>query len=575
MHCKTLIWTFLLASTLGDILGPVYPAPLDLSSSNSTLPIAWKSVTSALDGLLNGSTNGQLAAAFSGINNVTFSIGAFSLKDPAALDALQYHYTSAEVIAGNGTKSVDANSIYMVASITKVFTAFAGLLNLDYEQWNTPLLNCIPGLSEYLGTVQDPVIRTQWQDITPWDLVNQISGVAEQPPQLDFYVSALLAGLNWTDLGLPPPTEFESQSPCLLDPNCTAGQYAASVGWYHPNLSPWSSPLYSNNGFVLLGFAIANLTGKPVSEVFQESIFRPLSLSSTSSGPPANKSDLARSAYVRDSVFLAYSDIYASSGGIYSTIRDLAAFGNGILNSTLLPAKQTRKWLKPSSHTANLNYSVGAPWEIIRYTSPLTGKVTDLYTKSGQSGDTDSHFILIPDYDAGFVYLSVASNATIRGNLVGSVLDLVTASVLPALEAQAAAEAVANFVGTYRTTTLNSSVTVTFNQSTAENVGPALSVSRWISNSTDMLELIEGVPRIILSIPDQGDGKVAFQTLRRGSTAAGPFTGTLVTNGDWFLLDATRYAGYGLVFEFDVDGEGRATALTPLATKAKLERTGN
>lgn len=519
-------------------------------------------------------------AAFSGLENVTFSLGAFSLEDPAALDALQYHHTSAEAKSGNGTHQVDADSIYNIASITKVFTAYAGLLNLNHEQWETPLQDCIPGLSEFLqnnSDSQDAVTRTQWADITLWDLVNQQGGVAEQPPQSDYYISYLLGLLpSWSDLGFPEPTELLNETPCLQgDGSCDAIQYAESVGWYHPNVLPWSTPLYANNGFILLGMAITNLTGRPIADVLQDSVFKKLALTSTSAGAPTSAADIARSAFVRDSVFFAVTPVFIPSGGIYSSLRDLAAFGTGILNSTLLTPKQTRKWLKPSSHTANFNYSVGAPWEIVRYTSPETGKVTDLYTKAGHSGDTDSHFVIIPDYNAGFTYLSVASNATLRASLTGPILDVVVAAVLPALEQQAAAEAIANFAGSYTSEdpNLSSSVTITFNETTVKNVGAALSVSQWISSGTDMLaSVIDGRPRLVLSIPDQGDGRVAFYALPSSSVPSGLFTGTQATNGDWILLDAQRYGGFGMVFVFDVDGEGRATAITPLPTRATLQR---
>jgi CubicO group peptidase (beta-lactamase class C family) len=46
-----------------------------------------------------------------------------------------------------------------------------------------------------------------------------------------------------------------------------------------------------------------------------------------------------------------------ASGGIFSTTRGLAKFGIGALNSTLLSPDQTRKWMKPVSHTARLQYS--------------------------------------------------------------------------------------------------------------------------------------------------------------------------------------------------------------------------
>lgn len=565
--------------TLADVLGPVYPPPKDLSSDNSAVTSAWNDITSMLGSALNGSLSAEDAIPFAGIENVTFSIGAFSLEDPQAIQGLQYHYTSTEVVNGNGTDRVDGDSIYVIASITKVFTAFSGLTQLTDEEWNRPLTQCIPGLAEYLQSVGpgDPILNTEWDKITPWALANQIAGVSEQPAQLDVYIQSLASGTSPSDLGLPPVPKFENSTACVT--SCTPDTYASSVEWYHPTRRPWSTSLYSNNGFALLGIAIANITGKPIAQVFNESLIDPLGLASTFAGAPTLQSDLDRSVITQDIYFIIDANIFVASGGVYSTINDLATFGTAILNSTLLTPEETRRWLKPTSHTANVNYSVGAPWEIIRYTSPTTGKVSDLYTKSGQSGDSNTHFVLIPDYNAGFVYLS-ASLDPAATSVIGPILDLITSNLMPALETQAATEATASFAGTYtasQDSRLNSSVIITYNESTVTGVGASLSISSWISNGTDMLDaLYDGDrPRLLMSIDDSENGKVAFYASNTGSISTGLFTGALATNGDFFILDAQRYGGVALgLFVFEVDGTGRAVNVSPEVTALTLQREG-
>lgn len=576
--CATTLQLLASSGALADVLGPVYPPPTDLSSNSSLVYAAWSEITSVLDATVNGSLDTELATSFFGADNVSMSVGVFSLDDPGAFETLQYHYTSLEVINGNGTDSIDADSIRGTASITKVFTAFAGLVQLTEEEWNRPLTQCIPGLAEYLEhlTTEDPITTIQWDEITPWALANQIAGVPMQPPQFDISFQSQIPGNTpASELGLPPVPRFESETTCIS--TCPQASYLESMQWYHPTRLPWSTSLYTNNGFVLLGFAIANITGKPMADVFNDAVFSPLGMTSTFAGPPTSEADLARSVRTDDALFLPEVDTFVSSGGIFSTLRDLATFGTSILNSTLLTPEATRRWLKPTSHTANLNYSVGAPWEIVRYTSPLTGKVTDLYAKSGQSVDINTHFVLIPDYNAGFIYLSSALNVTIGAGLIGPVLDLVTETLLPALEAQAAAEATANFAGTYTSTdpNLNSSVTITYNESTATSVSAALRVSSWTFNGTDMLEtLFFGErPRLLMSIQDREAGKVAFYANARSSVPAGLFTGTLATNGDFFVLDGQRYGGVNLgLVVFEVDEMGRATGLQIAVTGLTLQR---
>ncbi len=58
------------------------------------------------------------------------------------------------------------------------------------------------------------------------------------------------------------------------------------------------------------------------------------------------------------------------AAGFYSSPSDLAKFGRAVLGSRQLSPAQTRRWMKPVSHTADPLTSIGAPWEISRYTLP-------------------------------------------------------------------------------------------------------------------------------------------------------------------------------------------------------------
>lgn len=79
--------------------------------------------------------------------DVTFSLGLFSIHDRAAAE-LQYHYASPEVVkAPNGTHKVDGDSIYRIASVSKLFTVYAGMIELSSEDWNRPITEFIPELA--------------------------------------------------------------------------------------------------------------------------------------------------------------------------------------------------------------------------------------------------------------------------------------------------------------------------------------------------------------------------------------------------------------------------------------------
>ena len=103
-----------------DFLLGRFPAPTDLSSEESLVAASWKNVTSILDEYLNGNQN-STSEAIASVKNTTFSFGMFSVHDSATSKSLQYHYTASN-LNPNGTSKVDGDTIYRVASVTKLFT---------------------------------------------------------------------------------------------------------------------------------------------------------------------------------------------------------------------------------------------------------------------------------------------------------------------------------------------------------------------------------------------------------------------------------------------------------------------
>lgn len=600
MHFTFTLLAICVTRTLADFLGPTFPPPRDLNSDKSLVSASWANLTSTFDAALKKNNT-----SFFGVAKVTFSAGLFSIHDPAAAAKLQYHYTSPEIAHGtHGTNSVDGDSIYRMASVTKLFTVFAAMREFTDQDWDRPLTHVVPGLADLGGETNDddPVYRIEWDKITPRALAAQIGGVPRDglPVVNDLlyaYEAALAVGQSALDpvttYGFPP-VDTTNLGPCwkLQTPFCAPDSFIDVVNPQPPTFLPWTNPAYADDGSMLLGLAISNITGKSMATVYRESVFEPLGMTSSSSSPPTGDAELARSVIPGDlAIFAMDGGVTIPSGGLLSTINDLAKFGVGILNSTLLPADQTRKWMKPITHTASLSYSVGAPWEIIRYIHPSTGKVSDLYTKLGDSGPFGGCLVLIPDYNAGFSFLSANSNETLRSAASTIVLDYITDAILPALEAQAALEAARNLVGTYVSTdpNLNSSVTISLDESTVDGApSSGLSISTWISNGTDVLAspLFGGVkPRLLPSIPNsnhQGAGKLAFQVSANPQTynytaasnaGMGPFMAQYATNSVWLGVDGTHYGGYGVnLFVIDVDEAGKATAVSPVVTRAKLRR---
>ncbi|KFY37545.1 hypothetical protein V494_04710 [Pseudogymnoascus sp. VKM F-4513 (FW-928)] len=590
-HYSLLLIPICSRSVLADLLGPSYEAPVDLTSNKSLVAAAWRNATATLQTYLSDSDE-DASNTIAAMKNITFSTGLFSVSDAAA-SKMQFHYTSPEIAnAVNGTHKVDGNTIYRMASVTKAFTVLAGLLELNSTHWDRPITDFIPTLANYTQHApgeDDPTHITEWDKVTLSALAAQIAGVPRDP----FLVSEITDPAKISALGLPPldPDDPLSLPPCALPENynsttgvCKEVPAIESIQNRPPALLPWTAPAYANTGFVLLGVAIAHITGKPLTEVYRESIFEPLGMTSSYASVPP-KSEWHRTAIPDLAAFDLDAGIYVSSGGLISTTNDLAKFGVGILNSTLIPDDETRKWLKPVSHTANLQYSVGRPWEIMRYTH-ASGVVTDIYTKLGDSGAYSGHIVLLPDYKAGFSILS-GSKSLYRFSAVSQVAEIITNSIVPALAAQAAKEAEKKYAGVYNSTVsgLESSLTLSVNHTAS--AAPGLLISSWISNGTDVLaqlptSLGPGPYRLQPSISDPKSGTEAFRlvtsldapTPPSAEAPKGLFTSLSYLAGDWIGLDSPTYGGIGVsLFTFKIGSCGDVEEVTPEAFRVSLKRT--
>ncbi|OBT65869.1 hypothetical protein VE03_05427 [Pseudogymnoascus sp. 23342-1-I1] len=578
-------------SALADLLVPSYEAPVDVASNKSLVAAAWRNATATLQTYLSDSNEGAASSAVAAIKNVTFSVGLFSVEDPAA-SKLQFHYTSPEIAnAPNGTNKVDGDTIYRMASVTKAFTVLAGLLELNSTHWDRPITDFVPTLANYTRQSpgeDDPTHITEWDKVTLRALAAQIAGVPRDP----FLVGEIIDPAKIAELGLPTldPEDPLSLPPCALPENynsttsaCNEIPSIESIQNRPPTLLPWTSPAYANTGFVLLGVAIANITGKPLADVYRESIFEPLGMESSKASTPP-KSEWHRSVIPDLAAFDIDAGILISSGGLLSTTNDMAKFGIGILNSTLLPDDETREWLKPVSHTAHFEYSIGRPWEILRYTH-ASGVITDIYTKLGDSGAYSGFIVLLPDYNAGFSILS-GSTSLYRFSAVTQVAEVITNSIVPALAAQAAKEAEKKFAGVYNSTVaLNSSLALSVNQTAG--AAPGLLISSWISNGTDLLaqlpaSLGPGPYRLQPSISDSESGTEAFRLVAgldapippNTEAPKGLFTSMSYLAADWILLDSPTYGGIGIsLFVFKIGSDGNVEEVRPEAFRVSLKRT--
>lgn len=191
-----------------------------------------------------------------------------------------------------------------------------------------------------------------------------------------------------------------------------------------------------------------------------------------------------RQCEIHESTQLTSQSPRVRTAGLYSSSDDLARFGRSILLNKQLSALDTRTWMKPKSHTSSLFFSVGSPWEIWRTRSQVTsGRVVDLYVKSGSVGQYHSQLVLMPDYG---VTLSILVAGSSSGTVANIATEMLLQSLIPTLETITVAEACDKLCGTYGSLhpDLNSSITIA-----ADTAG--LYLDRWINRGVDIKAVAE------------------------------------------------------------------------------------
>lgn len=229
----------------------------------------------------------------------------------------------------DGSPSVQQDTIYPVASLSKVFTATSimtlvedGLLSL-----HNPVHDFIP---EFSGADKDQVRL--------WNLLTHTIG-GHSMEEMDDLPSRKADKIP----GLPPtPT---GQHPKIHE--------FLALGYDTPlSRKPGSVVIYSNYGFELLGEIVRIVSGVPLATYFDERICKPLGMTDTHFILPEGKEGRV----VRRPKTAAYADADAyfhqgvgtasqfkipwASAGAFSTAQDLTTFGQMFLNSGIHDGNQ-------------------------------------------------------------------------------------------------------------------------------------------------------------------------------------------------------------------------------------------
>ncbi|KAL1987291.1 hypothetical protein VTN96DRAFT_4319 [Rasamsonia emersonii] len=545
-------------------LGPVLPAPAQ-PLQNEAVQTAVAAISAAFHNLT------------AGLNDTAISVGVASIHEDAPL--LDLHWTPPQR-SPNGTGNVDRNTVYRVGSISKVYTVLALQLLADRVQWTAPVTTYVPQLRQLSGSQVD------WDEVTVEALASHLAGV---PANFGFDVGNEPG--DWTKYGLPVLNASEV-SGCGGEPDqagCTWQTFFTKFGRRRPVYAPWTTPVYSNIGFAILGLVVESVTGQTYEQFVSEAILAPLNLTRTSISTPTDRN------VVEASWFGSDLGIENSSGGFYASTSDLLALGSAILGSRLLPPVQTRRWLKPLTHTSSLGVSVGAPWEIARGVSlTADNRTIDFYTKSGEIGEYVGILVLIPDYDLVVSFLSAGPSASY--SIVYGGLTQIFHALLPAIEQAGKDEANRTFAGQYQLKGSNNNNNTRITISVDAD-GPGLKVSHWYTHGQSMaqnwpvISSPAGTPPASPS-PAPGVGirlyptnlrsgktwawRAVFDTVSSESEAAAEDAQLFFPQGSclsWSTIDNTIYGLNGLEeVVFSLDENGQASSVTLRGLRETLVR---
>lgn len=557
------VWAVVATASICPILGPVFPAPRGLHSSTvfqETLTLLKPTIHEAFES--GNTTHGPVNP------NDTYSIQIFSTTSGEPL--LDYHRRGPAVL---GDRPIDGDSVYRIASTSKLITIYLLLIEAGDSIFNEKLTKYLP---EFKGAAY-------WDDITIGSLAGYVAGITAECKcsksvrnttrliRIVFNTTSLPGG-DFTEKlpGVFPPLTANETSGCSYGSGgCTRDAFIKGLLDRRPVYLPNTTPGYTNAAFAALGLVLEELTGSTFDEALQSLLVEPLRLNRTTILAPNSTNAVIPGNATKSGWDIDITNAPGvAMGGLFSTPNDLSAIGRAILSSSLLPGATTRAWMKPTAFTSSLVGAVGRPWEIYRaVTSAENNRVIDIYTKGGNLPGYGSSLSLIPDFDVGIAVMMAGES----GSTIGSqILGVITGALLPALDEAARVQADAAFAGTYTASDgLNSTVTL----STAPGT-PGLSIDEWVSNGTDLRRVLAKEKRFQVYPTNivSEDGK---QVSWRSSYLTIPDTGSpFDACPSWGVIDRPNYGVFALdEFVFHLGEDGNAWGLEPKALKIVLEKS--
>ncbi|GAB7362580.1 hypothetical protein MBLNU230_g2895t1 [Neophaeotheca triangularis] len=381
------------------------------------------------------------------------------------------HHTARERNTTRPGKSVvDSQSVYRIASISKVFTVLgilyqqrAGNLSLD-----DPVKDYIPELAA------DDAGEIPWHDITIRSMASQLSGIPR-----DFDLTDALATPDPTKWGFPPADRSSLPHCVNSETPCTSKDLLQSAKKSKPVFAPNQKSTYSNVAFSLLGLVLENVTGMNYSRYIETAILEPLGLDFASLEKPDDEHAVLT---LGENWWDVDEGVQRPTGGLYASSSDMSTFSRYILTHYNGIATGVN-WFQPASWSAS-GSTYGMPFEIYRSENllPNTRRPVTFVTKSGALPSYFSRIVMMPEYGLGFSVLVAGDQV-----LVQKIVSIVTEALLPVAEEAVWTHVSGHHDGVYTPTEgsqLKSSLTLATHSSTG------LAMTEFVSNSTDVLHAV-------------------------------------------------------------------------------------
>jgi serine-type D-Ala-D-Ala carboxypeptidase/endopeptidase len=294
---------------------------------------------------------------------------------------------------------VDANSIFEIGSVTKVFTAtlLADMVEQGLVRLDDPVQRYLP------KNVRVPI---RGRPITLCDLATQTSGLPRLPPGL--FRSSLRRRHD-------PYAGFSEQD--LL----------AALAETRPKGTPGVRLRYSNFGFGLLGYVLARRVDTSYDELVRDRICAPLGLADTGLEIADNASERFADGHNRRgrSVSHWHLGALAGAGALRSTVNDLLRFLDLQLTEPATPLARAARATHGSRATRG-RLGQGLGWVNL----PLRGDSRRMLWHNGGTGGFRSFVGLVPDIGVGVVVLSNSARSV---DAIGfRILESISRAIQPA-----------------------------------------------------------------------------------------------------------------------------------------------